>query len=180
VLRNRGPSAPTSRYSSRLPPASTVRLLSFDAAAGWAQIIENETNADVAFIRLGRFPVDPDLARRSADIVARTVAQSRLASLDNHALMELQDWRNEDEKIVADLRAVLKTTEPLSASLDKGRTYAAHVVAAAVVEGLAAGTKIPPLFDRMINLLKLMHDTNPSWGPLYIAHPEDRSASKFH
>ena len=32
---------------------------------------------------------------------------------------------------------------------------------------------IPMLFDRMIGMLKIMHDSNPSWGPLYVVHPGD-------
>jgi hypothetical protein len=159
--------------------ASTVRLLSFDGAATWAQIIENETNADLSLIRIGWFPVDTNLARRSAAVVAQTVVQYQLASLENHALGEIQDWRNHDEEIVGNLRAVLKTMEPLPTSLPEG-IYAAHIVAAAIVEGLADGANIPLLFARMLSLLKLMHDTNPSWGPLYIAHPGDRSASRFY
>jgi hypothetical protein len=158
--------------------ASTVRLLSFDGAATWAQMIEDETNADLSLIRLGWFPIDATAARRSAAVVARTVARHRLASLEDHALLEIQDWRNQDEEIVGNVCAILKTTEPLPTSLPEG-VYAAHVVAAAIVEGLAEGADIPPLFTRMISLLKLMHDTNPSWGPLYIAHPGDRSASRF-
>ena len=32
---------------------------------------------------------------------------------------------------------------------------------------------IPVIFDRMLGLLKVMHDANPSWGPLYVVHPGD-------
>jgi hypothetical protein len=111
--------------------------------------------------------------------VAQTVVQHQLASLENHALREIQDWRNRDEEIVGNLRPLLRTTEPLPTSLGEG-IYAAHVVAAAIVEGLSDGANIPLSFERMISLLKLMHDTNPSWGPLYVAHPADRVASKFY
>ena len=159
--------------------AATVRLLSFDGAAAWALMIENETNADLSLIRIGRFPVDTGMARQSAAVVAQTVVRHELASLENHALGEIQDWRNRDEEIVGNLRPLLRTTEPLPTSLGEG-IYAAHVVAAAIVEGLSDGANIPLSFERMIGLLKLMHDTNPSWGPLYVAHPADRSASKFY
>jgi hypothetical protein len=144
--------------------AATVRLLNFDGAATWAQMIEDETNADLSLIRLGWFPIDTNLARRSAAVVARTVARRRLASLEDHALLEIQDWRNRDEEIVGNVREVLKTTEPLPTSPQAG-VYAAHVVAAAIVEGLAEGADIPLLFTRMISLLKLMYDNKPSLDP---------------
>ena len=27
------------------------------------------------------------------------------------------------------------------------------------------------VFNRMINILKSMHDKNPAWGPLFVEHP---------
>jgi hypothetical protein len=54
-----------------------------------------------------------------------------------------------------------------------GGTYAAHVVAAAVMAALRSPQAIPVIFDRMLGVLKVMHDANPSWGPLYVVHPGD-------
>ena len=51
--------------------------------------------------------------------------------------------------------------------------YAAHVVAASVVEALQGNTSIPMIFERMISILKTLHDKNPSWGPLYVRHSGD-------
>jgi len=82
------------------------------------------------------------------------------------------------------LRATLRGGGALPARYAKG-TYAAHVVAAAVVEAAAgAGSVtrraegegvggIPRLMTRMRKALKTMHDRNPSWGPLYVAQPGD-------
>jgi hypothetical protein len=52
-------------------------------------------------------------------------------------------------------------------------TYAAHIVAAAVTAALERHADISLIFRRMLSLLKLMHDFNPSWGPLFVAHPSD-------
>ncbi len=47
------------------------------------------------------------------------------------------------------------------------------MVAASVVEGLATTStgEIGTIFNRMISILKSMHDRNPSWGPLFVQHP---------
>ena len=54
-----------------------------------------------------------------------------------------------------------------------GGIYAAHLVAAGVVAALTAETNVRRVFDRMLRLLKQMHDQNPSWGPLFIRHRGD-------
>jgi len=54
-------------------------------------------------------------------------------------------------------------------------TYAAHVVVGAITLALKKDADIPVIFDRMQGVLKIMHDSNPSWGPLYIEHPGDLS-----
>jgi hypothetical protein len=152
--------------------AEAVRLLAFGGAKGWADALGAETDRDVGQVRLAGEPVTVAAAKRSAAVVAKTVVTRRLASLERHAFGEIQDWRDGDEEIVGRLRELLRSSKPLPAKLGEG-TYAAHVVAAAVYE--AAGTKaeLPATFSRMLTLLKGMHDANPSWGPLYVAHPGD-------
>jgi hypothetical protein len=59
---------------------------------------------------------------------------------------------------------------PVSSAL-AGGVFAAHAVAAAVTAALAASSDTTQLFDRMVALLKLMHDRNASWGPLFVRHP---------
>jgi hypothetical protein len=51
--------------------------------------------------------------------------------------------------------------------------FAAHAVAAAVVAALSKNADVPTIFTRTRNVLKIMHDANPSWGPLFVAHPGD-------
>lgn len=152
--------------------AATVRLLSFDGASDWGNAIEDETNKDLDIIRLGGFIVSPAVARQSAEIVAGVLTTQKSVILSNHALIEIQDWRNYDEEIAESLREVLTTTASLPVEL-AGGVFAAHVVSAAVMAALSKGANLPVLFSRMIAILKAMHDKNPSWGPLFITHPSN-------
>ncbi len=152
--------------------AETVRLLSFGGAKAWAGALVAETDRDLGQVRLGRAAVTNDVARRSAAIVARTIVEQKLESLERHALGEIQDWRDGDEAIVAALRGVLRSARPVPTRYAAG-IYAAHVVAAAVTAALAPGADVRRLMERMLVALKAMHDRNPSWGPLYVAHPGD-------
>jgi hypothetical protein len=69
------------------------------------------------------------------------------------------------------LRTLLTTIGSLSEDYRVG-IYAAHVVAA-VTEAVSKDGDIDVIFEIMITLLKDMHDTNPSWSPLYVEHPGD-------
>ena len=104
--------------------------------------------------------------------MAETIVRNKCASLENHALGDIQGWRNTDESIVSQLRSVLTTATELPETFAEG-IYAAHAVAAAVTGAVAQGGDIPLLFDRMLAVLKAMHDGNDSWGPLFVAHPGD-------
>jgi len=152
--------------------AETVRLLEFTDAAAWAEAIAKETDKDAGTIRLAGQRVTLPRAKKSAAIVARTVATDRLAALDGHALAQIQNWRDSDELLVSKLAPSLTKRSSLPADY-AGGTYAAHVVAAAVMAALGKGAAIPVIFGRMLDVLKVMHDANPSWGPLYVAHPGD-------
>ncbi len=152
--------------------ASTVRLLCFDGAQDAAKAIDQEVAKDVGNIVLEDLPVSEADARKSAEVVARTIVQSRMESLENRALGEIQNWRNQDEAIVAELRAVLRSANALPDHFAEG-IYAAHAVAAAVTAALAKGGDIPLLFRRLLAVLKSMHDGNPSWGPLYVTRPSN-------
>lgn len=152
--------------------AETVRLLEFAGAGGWAEAITRETDRDARAIRLGGRRVSAARARKSAAIVAHTIATGRVAALDGHALAEIQNWRDADETLTQRLAAAFAKRDRLAPERAAG-TYAAHAVAAAVIAALGEGASIAPIFDRMLAALKAMHDANPSWGPLYVAHPGD-------
>ncbi len=150
--------------------AATVKLLSFDGATAWSDIIRAETHKDVTTIRLEDMVVSEQQASQSAELVAEAIAKTELASLEHTALIEIQDWRNEDETIVSQLRDMLTKSTPLPVNLGAG-AFAAHAVAAAVTTALTAGADLSRIFQRMITVLKAMHDANPSFGPLFITHP---------
>jgi len=171
TLRNSGPSNdphPADIVRGFLA-AATVRQLKFDAAADWADLIEAETQKDVRHIVLEGEKVDMKTAKKSATIVSQAIVTHPMDSLEKHAFGEIQNWRNQDEDIVQDLRVALNTANPLSGDLSQG-VFAAHLVAAATMSGLAEGGNIALLFSRMLDLLKSMHDKNPSFGPLRVRH----------
>src|SRR3989442_820651 len=93
--------------------AATVKLLSFDGATAWSDIIRAETHKDVTTIRLEDMVVSEQQASQSAELVAEAIAKTELASLEHTALIEIQDWRNEDETIVSQLRDMLTKSTPL-------------------------------------------------------------------
>ncbi|HYG69891.1 MAG TPA: hypothetical protein VD838_19600, partial [Anaeromyxobacteraceae bacterium] len=158
--------------------AETVRLLSFEGAAKWADRLVAEADADAARIRLGDVAVTKGVARTSAAIVAKAIVRTRLAALEGHALGEIQDWRDRDESIVAELRTALrKGSGTAAAGRAAGKyaegAYAAHVVAAGVYEAAAGGSKPEVVMDRMIAMLAGMHERNPSWGAGPAAPPDE-------
>jgi hypothetical protein len=152
--------------------ASTVRLLSFKEAIDWGKVIETETDKDVSTIIIQGKKISTELAKKSAEIVARAIVKTKLKSLENHSLGEIQNWRDQDENIVNGLVTILTTANQLPKHLEGG-IYAAHVVAAAVVSALTKNADLEMIFNKMLIVLKIMHDTNPSWGPLFIRYPSD-------
>lgn len=153
--------------------ASVVSLLNFSKADRWAIAIEAETDKDLDTIKLGESSTEITLddAKESALIAARCLAQTKMKCLENHALSEIQNWHDEDELIVGQIRSILKIADPLPELYAKEDVYAAHVVAAAVVEALQGEIEVAVLFGRMIDMLKTLNDKNPSWGPLYMKCP---------
>jgi hypothetical protein len=172
-LRNIGPSNdphPADILRGYLA-ASTVSLLNFSKANRWANAIEAETDKDLETIQLGENSlITPEDAKKSALIAANCLVQTKMECLGNHALGEIQNWHDDDENLVMQIRSILKTTDPLPEVYAKD-VYAAHVVAAAIVESLQGNIEVPMIFTRMINILKTLHDKNPSWGPLYVRYP---------
>ncbi len=152
--------------------AAVVRLLSFSGAAGWARALEQETDADAGRVVVAGRAVTAEEARGSAAAVAGAVVRTRLASLEGHALGELQDWRDRDERIAGELRTLLAGEQPMPDHYARG-TYAAHAVAAGLYASLAGDAPQGRVFRRTLAALKVMHDGNPSWGPLYVVHPGD-------
>lgn len=154
--------------------AETVRLLSFDGAAAWADRLVAEADRDLGRIRLGGATLTPGVAKDAAAVVAKAIVRTKLAALDGHALGEIQDWRNEDERIVAALRSRIAGREGAAGAAGKyvKGAYAAHAVAAGVYEAVAGSTRPAEVMPRMVEVLAEMHARNPAW-----ARPSASSAS---
>jgi hypothetical protein len=140
--------------------AETVRLLSFDGAARWADRLVAEADRDLGRISLGGASVTAGVAKGSAAVVARAIVKTRLTALEGRALGEIQDWRNRDEAIVSGLRRELR--DGGTANPGPG-TYAAHAVAAGVYEAVAGTSSPAAVMKRMVGVLAGMHDRNPAW-----------------
>jgi hypothetical protein len=152
--------------------AASVRRLSFAGAEGWADALDRETDADAGTVVLAGRSVGRADARGSAVAVAEAVAATPLRSLEGHALGEIQDWRDADEAVAADLRSLIAGTATVPDRFARG-IYAAHALAAGVYASLAGDAPQARIFERTVAALKAMHDANPSWGPLYVVHPGD-------
>ena len=152
--------------------ADTVRLLEFNDAAAWADAIEKETDNDVDTIRVAGQATTKENAKASAKAVAMAIVNTPLFSLENQSLGNIQNWRDRDEDIVAELIALIGTPGTVTDNLERG-FFAAHAVAAGVTAALAPNANIGVIFNRMLDILKSMHDRNPSWGPLFVMHPGD-------
>jgi hypothetical protein len=181
LLRNDGPDEdphPADIVRGMLA-AETVRMLSFSGAKSWADAIDGEVAKDTKRISLAGQVIPVELARQSARAVAEILVQYKAKALEHHALGSIQNWRNSDEAKVARVGAALRSGSAVPSALLAG-TYAAHVVSAAVVESLADGRRTATIFQRAVAALKAMHDGNPSWGPLFVAHPGDIARDVFY
>src|SRR5258707_12682538 len=92
--------------------AATVRLLEFGGATDWADVIDGETEKDLDTIRLAGKKIDPNVAKKSAEVVARAIVTHPMESLENHALGEIQNGRDADEEIVQRHNQALTTANP--------------------------------------------------------------------
>lgn len=155
--------------------AASVGQLLFSQRAKWAAALKKETARDGSTIVLLHRKVDTPAAIRSAEVAARAIATTRVAALENHSLAMIQNWRDSDEMIVAQIRAVF--TDALAPIPE--RAYAAHAVAAAITWAASKTGDPGVAMQRMIPLLARMNRANPSWGPLFVAHPGNLRRHRF-
>ncbi|HEY7726627.1 MAG TPA: hypothetical protein VH880_14935, partial [Anaeromyxobacteraceae bacterium] len=111
--------------------AAAVRLLAFAGREAWARQVEAWTDEDAPAVVLAGVRLSRVRARRAAAAVAGAIVRTPMASLEHHALGEIQTWRDGDERVAERLRATLASAEPLPEAFEAG-TYAAHAMAAAV------------------------------------------------
>ena len=147
--------------------ASVVELLSFDGRVDkdkrfWADYIRSKADEDLKKrsneLKLSWKRLDPEMSKTSAKIVAKAIATTQLSSLENHRLIDVQNWSNEDEEIVKAFRE-LNPYENLPLEYTKDdKFYATHVVAAAIRDALRENAKMPSIFNHMIDVLDDMHN----------------------
>jgi hypothetical protein len=155
--------------------AATVRLLSFSGKNDWAAAIEAETDKDLTAITLAGHSVTRAAARQAADAVARAIADTKLATLEQRSLRSIQDWKDADEAVAAKLQSELVKGKTVVPAAIADASYATHVVAAAVYAVVLGRATPANVFPAMVGMLKNMHDDNPSWGPLFVGHRGDSS-----
>jgi hypothetical protein len=159
--------------------AEVVNLLSFAGHSAWSKLIASETEKDRQTIVLAGQTIPAATARKSARIVARTLVRGKAKALEHHALGDIQGWADADEAILQAMRAPLREGSPLPPTPNGKKLYAAHLVSAAVMEALATGRNITQLQANLVKALSKLHDRNPSWGPLMVAHPGQMSRDYF-
>ena len=165
-LRNRGASRdphPADILRGYLS-AETVALLAFDGRSAWAEALACQVTSDQDVLRLEGGEVDRAEARESARHVAEILVRHPCRAWEGRALGDVQDWRERDQAIVRELRGGLRAAGASSKppGLPEG-AGAAHVVAAAVEEALAAAAP-GRVQGAMVGLLSRIHRSNLTWG----------------
>jgi hypothetical protein len=179
VLSNRSPSNYPADLLRGYLAAYTTGKLSFEGAKEWEEVLLAETDKDLnptCKIEIDGELVGAEDIKRSVAITAETISRKPMSSLENHYIGEIQDWHDHDEEIVNEnLRPILAGEEPLLEFYPKD-TYATHAVAAGVIAALAGDAKISTIFGRMKDMLKTMHNTDPTMSPLTLAKSVSRAA----
>ncbi|MCB1118026.1 MAG: hypothetical protein KDK50_05560 [Chlamydiia bacterium] len=147
--------------------ARVVAQLQFSQAAEWSRLIEREARNDLqGQIRLHlangeTLGFHNEVAIRTAQIAADTIATARLQRLEGHSLIEIQNWRNRDERICTEIQTAMLLGQNLPQNYQGRGYYATHVVAAAVTGALRSSDPnvehINTIFNRMKAYLVVMN-----------------------
>lgn len=160
--------------------AETIGACSFDDRAEWRRALIEEGDADAPGpqVDLGGLIVSLEAIKMSARIAARAILTAETEALEDHALCEIQDWRQSDQDIVETLteHAVIGGA-PVSNAAVNG-IYAAHAVAAAIMASLKTGD-VQAAQSRMIEIVTEMHAFNPAWSDLAGDHLGDFHGPHF-
>jgi len=156
--------------------AEALKLCSFDQGEQWRDEIMAEVAKDEAAtgILLGDHEFTIAEVKAAAEIVTTAILTDSQEALQDHALIEIQDWRQSDQQIVEMLAAMsfLGNASPEQSTLTG--VYAAHVVSAAISSALITGD-LKSSHTRMVEIAAAMHRHNPSWSNLHVA-----TAGDFH
>jgi hypothetical protein len=163
-----------------------IPSLHADIANSWADALEglahnymidkNEVSLVVQtptdLVKTVILPFEP--LRRTAKIVAHTLAFTPLKKLENHYFSEINTWVREDEILACRIAdELLNKKEP---SLEKGGgediVYPAHIISGAVI-ALSESSQIPEITDLATSALNKSYDRNPVWQGFPIRYASD-------
>lgn len=152
--------------------AAVAKRLHFKSGNTWSKTLFNETKKDndTLFLldqRTGQysvFPVPLEVAIASTEVVAEVIMRTKLDALQGYSLQDIQDWTDNDQKIMKDLIAALDATGQIPATLRGPGFYAAHVIGASTLAALRQNASVTGIFGKMLAFLQTMHLDNPTWS----------------
>lgn len=150
--------------------ARVVAQMPFTDAMAWANAIRQEVNKDLQTLMLidpntqQRIQLITENAVRSAEIVADTIMNTKLSSIEGHSLKEIQNWNEEDQRASEELGNLIVSGADLSANYRNSGYMAAHALAGAIIQAFKTGANIPMIFNRMLTILDVMHQNNATWN----------------
>ena len=151
--------------------AAAVGHCEFDHNNDWRKLLTEEVDLDVpdGHVWLGGAMYSKDVVRDTANLAALAIMNDRIAALENHRITEIQNWTNDDNRIVQLLGTqVFMGGHALPPVLHDG-VYAAHGVSAAIMVSLLDG-RARAHQARMVEMLGAMHRSNVAWTGLEFAH----------
>jgi hypothetical protein len=133
-------------------------------------LLDNETkNNDVIVCFKGML--------KTVEIVAKTIGFTKLNSLGNHSLSELNTWKNRDQILVQRIASdFIENKLPyLEKGPDKQSVYATHIVSAATVALVKNPTAISNITTLAIQSLNELYKNNPVWNGFPVLSRSDFS-----
>lgn len=151
-----------------------MRLLKFSQADQWAAAFESElekdqdpnliTRASNPAVKIEDRTIRISWIRDYIKVIAKTIVCSKLTSLGQKSLLELNSWSNRDEALSQHYQTLFREkTDPEQLPQFQEGLYAGHVISAAIVESFKRNGDPVKMFKMMIGALRSMHLTNPLW-----------------
>jgi hypothetical protein len=114
---------------------------------------------------------------KTVGILVEKIAFTRLKSIGNHSLSEINSWTNRDQvlvhRIATELLHLQENELPdLSAGPDKQEVYSAHVVAAAAL-AIVKKPEIPLITGLAVRSLYELYKSDPLWSGLPVWYRSD-------
>lgn len=120
-------------------------------------------NPLMGFVPTVEFPFE--LMRRTTKIVAKTLCHTRLETLENHSLSEINTWADNDELISVRIAGELINNKEPSLESQEGETevYPAHIVSGAIY-ALMETADITMISDLSVSALSKFYDKHDVWN----------------